>query len=361
MLNAIWVLFAGLFFLAGCGSGNQDQNTGGQPPRPVETTTVVRQTMIESLLLVGSIAANESTAIRPEISGMVADIRFSEGDRVKQGQVLLSIDAREVRAELRDARARFELAEQELSRHESLFGNGFISAAELDRARAEHQRAGAEVERLQVRLDKAQVRAPFSGTVGMREISPGAYITPETIITRVDDLSSLKVDFFVPERHLARVRPGTPIRLPGHGPDGKEGNSRGEIYFASSSVDRATRAGQVRAIVKNPPPALRPGMFANIELILAQIDDALVVPESAVLSRPDGDFLLMVVEQDGESIVVFRPVRLGLRSRGIVQVMDMDGELEAGQTIIAAGVGALPLFPGAKVEPRPAKIRDLST
>jgi membrane fusion protein, multidrug efflux system len=312
--------------------------------------------MAEVLPLVGTVAANESLEIRPEIAGQIAELHFSDGERVRRGQLLLRLDDRELRAQLAEAGARLELAEQEGQRMRKLFVEQFVSQAEVDRSRAEQLRAAAEVERLRARLAKTELRAPFAGHIGVRNVAPGASVTTDTVIARLDDLSRVKIEFAVPEAYLPQIQKGAQVRIVQPGEQGR-GTVQGTVYFISTHLDRQTRAAQVRALVEEPPATLRPGMFADLELLLRE-PQVLAVPEGAVLARGEGTFLVTVLDGEQGKVAGLLPVRLGLRARGWVQVEALQGELAQGQQVVAAGVGVLPLFPGAPLEPRPMKERN---
>jgi membrane fusion protein (multidrug efflux system) len=346
-----------LLVLAACGEKEGSRPPGEVPPRPVEVAHVEVRPLSETLHLVGSLVAAESTEILAEIDGRIEEIRFREGERVAAGQVLFRLDARELRAQLAEARARTELAKQDLERGRALKREGFISQAELDRLQADFDRGRADSERLAARLAKAEIRAPFAGVVGARAVSPGSVITTDTVLTRIDDTSRLKVEFMVPERFLPQVAIGTLVHLPD--PALAEAAApRGRVFFVSPYLDPQRRAGEVKALVENPSPQLRPGMFANVELVLRTVEAALTVPEGAVLSRADGHFLVAIRDREGQAVAEFLPVDLGIRRRGLVQVIPRDGEPAPGQPVVAAGVGALPLFPGAPLQPQPAGGKD---
>ncbi len=340
-----------LVVLAGCGDRDNGPQQAGPPPRAVETAEVQVRPMSETIHLVGSLAAAESTEIRSEISGRIEEIRFREGEEVRRGQVLFRLDDRELRAQLHEARTRVNLARQELERGRVLLDERIVSRAEFDRLQADFERGEAEVERLSVRLDLTVIRAPFSGVLGARNVSPGSVVSTDTVLTRIDDLSRLQIEFMVPERFLPQVALGTVVRLQDQT---LETPQSGSVFFISPHLDRQRRAAEVKAYIEDPSPVLRPGMFANVELVLRTVDDALTVPEGAILSRADGHFLVAVRSNEGSAVADFIPVELGLRQRGIVQVIPRNDEPSAGLTIVSAGVGALPLFPGAPLQPRPA-------
>ncbi len=327
----------------------------GAQKQPVEVTEVARRDLVDTLTIVGSMAANESAEIRPEIVGLVREILFTEGQPVTKGAVLVRIDDAEIRAQLAQVEARFKLAELNVTRSESLSVTNTIPQSETDRARSEYAAAKAELALLQTRLERTQIKAPFDGVVGARVISPGDYVTTLTVITTIDDLSRLKVDFQVPERFLSKVEPGTSFIVRSRVLE-RAAQVQGQVYFVSSVIDRSTRSSEVKGFLENPPPALKPGMFANIELVLEVRRGVLTVPEGAILTVPGASQVIAVRDSGADKVADFVPVQLGMRARGLVEVVALEGELAEGTPVVAAGVGALIIYPNARLEPRP--IRD---
>lgn len=352
-----WIL-AGL--LAGCGKPDA-KSSGGKSDRganrvqPVEVTAVERRDLADTLSLVGSLAANESAEIRPEITGIVRSIQFDEGTAVKKGDLLLKIDDAELKAQLAQVQARFELARANVERSKNLSETRTIPLSEYDKARSEYAAAQGELELLKSRLEKTEIRAPFDGVLGSRSISPGDYVTTSTVITTLNDLSRMKVDFQVPERFLAKVGTGSKFTLTSRS-FGVGTAVAGEVYFVSAVIERDTRSSEAKGYLDHPPAELKPGMFANVRLVLDVRKGALVVPEGAILVSSRGTQVVAVKEQGGDKLADFVNVDLGLRAKGLVEVTPKEGsELAAGQPVVASGVGGLVLFPGAKLDPRPLK------
>ena len=327
---------------------------GGVQKQPVEVTDATRRDLVDTLTIVGSLAANESAEIRPEVAGLVREILFVEGQAVRKGDVLVRIDDAELRAQLAQVQARYELAELNVARSENLSETNTIPQSETDRARSEFASAKAERVLLQTRLEKTQIKAPFDGVVGARAISPGDYVTASAVITTLDDLSRLKVDFQVPERFLSKVAVGTPFVLRSRAVSAGT-VVQGEVYFVSSVIDRNTRSSEVKGFLAEPPAALKPGMFANVDVVLDVRRGALTVPEGAILTVPSGSQVIAVRDQGGDKLADFVPVQLGMRARGLVEVTPLRGELAEGTPVVAAGVGALIIFPQARLEPRPLR------
>ncbi len=348
------MMAAGLL-LSSCGKKDVTGKAAPAPnpmdrEQPVEVMEVSLKTLQETVSLVGSIAANESAELRPEIPGVIESIHFQEGQPVKQGDVLVKLDTRELGAQLAETRAGFVLAGRNLDRNRLLLEDAAVSRLEVDAATAEYDRLKAAIELLEVRLAKSAIVAPFDGIAGGRTLSVGDYVSPQSLITTVDDLGRLKVEMEVPERYLPNLLPGASFAMrvatsaPGE-------QVKGEVYFVAPRINETTRATQVKGHVNDPPPYLKPGMFANITLVLRTIEDALVVPETAILSTPRGNVLVTPQEKDGGFVAAFTPVKTGLRIPGYVQITPVGPPVKAGDKIVSAGVGGLILFPGMKLKP----------
>jgi len=335
--------------LVACSPSESSQATADRPPQAVEVVPIERRDIAEILSVVGTIEANESARIQAEVSGIVRAIEFDEGQAVKRGAPLLLIDDRALRAEVAQADANYKFAEATLDRQQRMRAQKAIPELEYDRALAERDVAKAELERLRDRLEKTVVRAPFDGVVGGRDISPGDYIDNATTITTVDDLSQLKMALDVPGRYVASVKPGTKISV--HDSVNGRVLASGTVYFVSPTIDAARRSSQVKARLSELSPELRPGMFANVDLVLSERPDALTVPEAAILTSLQGT-QIVIAEPDGEGFrAQFVNVTLGLREQGVVEVLS-DEPIE-GRKVVSAGVGALPLYPDLPLDPRP--------
>lgn len=343
-----------VFCLCSCGKKDTAGPAGAMNPmdreQPVEVMEITVMSLSETVGLVGSIAANESAELRPEIPGVINSIDFQEGATVKQGALLARLDTRELEAQLAETRASFDLAEQNLQRNRLLLEDDAVSKLEVDSAVADHARLKAAIDLLEVRLAKSSITAPFDGITGSRSLSAGDFVTSQSVITTIDDLSRLKVEMQVPERYLPNLKPGGTFALRAATSDPTE-EVTGEVYFVSSRIDESTRSTLVKGYVNKPPAYLKPGMFANITLVLRNVEDALVVPETAILSTPRGTVLVMPKENDSVTIAEFVPVKTGIRIPGYVQVTPVGPTVNAGDKIVSAGVGGLILFPGMKLKP----------
>lgn len=340
----------------GAGKGARDGKGGrtGGIAQAVEVINVQRRDLSDTLNVVGSLAPNETATIRPEISALIRTINFEEGQKVSKGDLLVKLDDSELRAQLAQTQARHQLAKLNLDRAENLRQSQSTTQADVDRARSEFAAAQAELALLRVRLERTELRAPFDGVTGGRTVSAGDIVNPSTIITTLSDLTRLKVEFQVPERFISKVRPGTRFAIKSATLEMTK-PVEGEVYFVHSVTDRNTRSTEVKGYLDKPPPALKAGMFATIELLLEVRQNALTVPEGAILVDQRGPQVVLVRNQGTEKVAAFVPVRLGMRTRGLVEVSPVSGDLSEKDIVVGAGVGSLQLFQGGRLEPRPLR------
>lgn len=281
-----------------------------------------------NLRAIGTLTSDESVRIAPEILGRVVTVGFAEGQSVEEGDLIVKLDDALACAELADAEARFVLAEANAGRAKALSRTGNVTEKAQDEAKANLRTARAAVDLAKVRLDKHTIRAPFSGTVGMRQVSPGAFITAGTTVVNLEKIDELKVDFSLPEIHLADIKTGQEIEVRVDALPGK--TFTGEIYAIDPLVDVNGRSLTIRAHVPNASGELRPGLFARIMVKGLAESQVVVIPESAVVPRGGENFVFLIV--DGK--VVEAKVRLGTRSNAEVQVLE---GLASDATIVTAG------------------------
>lgn len=304
----------------------------------VRAHRVVPTQLIERLATTGTVRANEEVEIVSEISGKISAIHFREGSQVASGQLLLKIDDSELVADRQRALYRVELAERAEARQKQLFDDGVISSETHDVALGELNVLRAELQLMEAQLLKTEIRAPFSGIIGLRWVSPGSYLSSQTRIASLNDLDPVKLDFSVPERYSALMKVGDEISF---AVEGFDRSFPGTVYAVEPSVDVTTRSLRVRARCPNSDGALIPGVFANVDLVLRSISDALTVPSIAVIPELGGKKVF--VFEDG--VAQPRTVETGIRSESVVQVTD---GLKEGDIVIISGL--LQLQPGFEVE-----------
>jgi membrane fusion protein (multidrug efflux system) len=326
--------------LAACGKGPDAQGPGSFPV-PVEMAKAQSKDLREVLSLVGTLEADESVILKPEIEGQVATIHFDEGKKVASGQLLVQLDDRETSAALGEAQADLAFAKSEYARRKNLYAQRVVAKQELDRSRSEMDRHAARVEVMKSRLSKTRITAPFAGTVGTRRVSPGDVVKAGEELVNLEAVDPLKLQFDVPERYLPRLSVGQDVDLRVTAfPDRQ---FKGQVYFIEPRVSAENRSVTVKAHVPNPDGLLRPGMFANVELLVQEKKEAITIPEQALVPQGDQQFVFRV---KADSTVELVPVRTGIRSKGDVEVV---GGLLSGDRVVAAGQQKL--GPGSKVMP----------
>ncbi len=351
-MNAkFWMLFLALLLAAGGGyfllrstggapDGGQSQQGSGLP---VVAYTVTPQPLHADITSVGTLEAGEAATLRAEVPGMVAAIYFTEGANVKQGDLLLEIDNRTYQQEYNQAKASYELARLTEQRRRKLLKNDFVSAQAADEAVAGLSQTSAAMQAAKVRLEKTRITAPFDGVVGMRTLSVGDFLNVGDAVTEVVALDPMKVQVAVPERYFSRVKDGLPVTL---SVDAWPGQSfAGVLYAIDPNVDAGTRNVTIKAMVRNKGQALRPGMFARVSLSLGITDNAILIPEEAVI--PKGDAASVMKVEEGKAAPA--DVALGLRRDGKVEVLS---GLAAGDVVITAG--QMKVGPGMPVTVIPA-------
>jgi membrane fusion protein (multidrug efflux system) len=299
------------------------------PPTPVKAAAAKLAPALEEATAVGTLRADESVMIRPEIAGRIAEIRFEEGQRVARGAVLVRLDQAELSAVLASSRAQLRWDEQRVERAEDLHKKGFISRQALDDQRTSLARARAKLAEDEARLAKSEMRAAFAGVAGLRQVSEGAYVAAGTDIARLEKIDQLKLDFRLPEAFLARVRAGQTVRIAVDAYP--EAGFGGAIYAIEPAVDEQTRTVLARARVANPELKLRPGMFARVIVGLGVREKAVWVPEAAIVPRGQESFVYRVAGGKAE----LAKVRTGLRRPGEVEIVS---GVAAGELVITEGV-----------------------
>ena len=311
------------------------------PPVPVEVATATRGDVRETLHSLGTVEAEEQVKVTVEIDGIVRALPFEEGRLVRKGQVLAILNDTELRAEVRRAAALRDQARLTHARFEQLSQEQIASPQDRDNARAALQVAEANLGLAEARLSKTRVLAPFSGVVGSRLVSPGAYLRAGDAITEIARIDTVKVVFAVPERYLADLRRGAGVTVTTVVFPGKQ--FTGTVNVLDPILDAATRSARLSARIPNPQGELRPGMSADVTAVIAERTQAVTVPDEAVFAEGDRNFVFVV---QPDSTVVRRPVKLGSRQPGRVEVRE---GLQGGEKVVRAGHQKL--FEGAKVSP----------
>lgn len=297
-------------------------------PVEVHATKVVLAAFPRGVAAVGSLRADESVTLRPEIAGRIVEIRFSEGQKVQKGQVLIRLDDSIARAELAQARANHTLAKSKFDRAIELQQKGFISKQARDEADNVMRVQEAAMDLAQARLDKSTLRAPFSGVIGLRDVSVGNYVQEGAEIVSIQAIDPLKVDFRIPELYMSDVKQGQSLEISLDAMPDKR--YEGKVFAISPLVDEGGRAIVMRAQVNNRGGDLRPGMFARVRLLFGATQPSPAVQEAALVPQRDEQYVYVVRDNRAQQV----RVEVGQRKDGMVEIM---AGLKEGDMVVTAG------------------------
>ncbi|ACL71795.1 efflux transporter, RND family, MFP subunit [Thioalkalivibrio sulfidiphilus HL-EbGr7] len=312
---------------------------GGGAPIPVVVAEVGLATYVTTLESLGTARSNESVDLAAKVTGRVEALNFSDGQRVRRGDLLAQLDTAEQRADLQEAEVRLAEQRREVDRIRGLVADRALPRQRLDEQESRLSEAQARLEAARARLDDRSVHAPFGGVLGLRRVSVGALVNPGTLITTLDDVSVIKLDFTVPETFLPGIEVGQNITARSAAYPGRE--FRGRVTSVDSRVDPGTRAGIVRAEIPNPDSVLFPGMLLTVRL-LKQETESLSIPEAALVPMRDEQYVFVV--NDDERVERLRIVT-GRRAPGRVEVLE---GLEQGIRVVVQGTNRV--RPGIRVE-----------
>jgi membrane fusion protein (multidrug efflux system) len=318
------------------------QQAGAQQA-PVAPGVVVIEVPLKSFPLsaeaLGNARANESIEVRAEITAALTAIRFTEGQWVEKGTVLVELQNAQQLAGLAAAKARLVESTSLLRRSEELFKTKAVSESQMEQLRAKQESDLASVNAEQSRLDQTVIRAPFAGRIGLRQVSVGAVLDTDTVITTLDDTSSIKLDFDVPEVFLANLAPG--LEVSARSAAWPDTQFVGQVSTIDTRVDPVSRTVTVRAVLPNADNQLRPGMFLTVSLLKEDIQ-SLVIPEEAIVPERSKQFVFVV---GPDEIAELREVQTGRRRPGEVEIVR---GLTQGERVITEGT--LKARPGQAVK-----------
>jgi membrane fusion protein, multidrug efflux system len=308
------------------------KDKGSKSKAMIVSGIVVKPLTFENnLSLSGSIEANEQVEIRSEVSGIVEGIFFQEGSGVSKGQVLFKVNDIELKAQLQQAATKENLASENERRAQLLLQKEAISQEEFDMANADLRSAQAQSQLIRAQIGKTVIRAPFSGKIGLRSISKGTYITPSLLVAKLVNIGKLKITFSIPEKYANQVKKNVKISFTVAGSTEKY---NAKIYAIEPEVAVETRTLQVRAIAENKDGKLLPGTFANVELPLERIKNALVVPTEAIIPIQNGKKVFVSDKGKAKEVLVETATRTD------ASILILSG-LKAGDTLVTSGVMSL--------------------
>jgi membrane fusion protein (multidrug efflux system) len=328
------------------------------PPTTVSSVPVKEEDWAPVLPAVGTISAVQGATVSAELAGTVAEIKFQNGGLAKQGDVLVKLDASSEEAQLHTAEADLELARADLERARDLAARNVVSKAELDSAESKFKQKEGTVGNMRAMIVKKEVRAPFDGLLGIRLVNVGQMVTPGQQVVSLQALEPLYVDFALPQQYLSKLSEGLDVHvqtdvMPGH-------DFVGKLTALNSSVDPVTRNVALQGTLENRDHALRPGMFAKVEVMLPEKHKTLVVPGTAISYAPYGDSVFVIEkkkdDKTGKESQMLRQafVRVG-EARG--DFVSINQGLEPGQTVVSAGVfklrNGMPVVINNELAPQP--------
>jgi membrane fusion protein, multidrug efflux system len=339
----------GIIIFSSCGSsdkkgdasrpGGAQSGQGGQQPPMAVDIFVIKPTLInEKIEVSGSLEANETTEIHPEISGRLVQLNIAEGKFVKKGSLLAKIYDGDLQAQLKKLQVQLDIAKTNEERSAQLLKIQGISKSDYDASLLNVNNIKADIDITNANITKTEIRAHFDGRLGLKNISPGAFITPLTVLSTISQVDKLKLQFSVPEKYGAEIRNGQPVSFT---VNGSEKTFTANVLATETTIGQNTRSLTVRAIVQNTDPALIPGTFANVQMILGNNPKAIMIPNSSVI--PQGRKKQVFVFKDSKALPM--EITTGVRDSANVQVLT---GLTPGDTLITSGL--LFLRPGIDVK-----------
>jgi membrane fusion protein (multidrug efflux system) len=309
---------------------------GGGPARPasVEVAKVESMTLVDETQAVGSLRSRQGVMLRPEVGGRVKQIFFNDGQRVRKGQLMVQFDDQLPQAQLAQARAELSITEANHKRNQDLVAQNFISQRSLDESSAALEVSRAKLSLAQATLQRLQVLAPFDGITGLKQINVGDYLKDGADMVNVEDIDAVLLDFRLPERFQAKIRAGQKAQLTVDALPGRPFSAI--IQAVDPLIDANGRSVGVRGCIDNRQQQLRPGMFARVNAVFGSRENAMVIPEEAIIPQGGRTFVVKIVQGDKPDVKVSERVvvKVGLRLPGKVEILE---GLSAGDTVVTAG------------------------
>ncbi|ROZ77041.1 efflux RND transporter periplasmic adaptor subunit [Ramlibacter sp. WS9] len=308
--------------------------SGPARPPAVEVARVEVVKLTDDAQAVGSLRSRQSVVLRPEVSGRITQLNFSDGARVRRGQLLVQLDDQLPVAQMQQARAELSIAQANHKRNQDLVAQGFISQRSVDESSANLQVAQAKLELARATAARLRIVAPFDGIAGIRNISVGDYLKDGADIVNIEDMDAIFVDFRLPERFQTKVQRGQTALVDLDALPGRKYNAI--VQAIDPLVDANGRSVGIRACIDNRTLQLRPGMFARITAVFGERDNAKVIPEEAIVPQAGRQFVIKLVDgPDQDTKIAQRvEVKVGIRRPGRVEIID---GLQPGDVVVTAG------------------------
>lgn len=314
------------------GPGGSAAGQGGKgKPTSVNGVVVSKSDLEEGIFAIGTIHANEEVELRPEIAGKVIKILFKEGSEVKKGTLLVKLNDAEYKSQLSKLESNLRLLEEKSGRQKKLFEMNGISRQEYDEAMNQVAAVNSDREFLRAQIEKTEIRAPFSGQIGLKNISEGSFVNQNFLIATMQQLDPVKIDFALPEKYIEQIRPGKEISFT---VEGSDTTYTAKIYAIEPKVDAATRTIKMRALAENSQNKIIPGSFAQVKFSLSRSGQAMLIPTQAIIPVLKGKKVM--VAKNGKAIS--QNIVTGIRKETDVEVIS---GLNVGDTVITSGIMSL--------------------
>lgn len=345
MLAAVFIIFGGIFGYKAIGNYfmNQFFDNMPMPTASITAATAKPDRWEGAMAAVGNFVATQGTELTSEASGIVRQILFESGATVEQGQLLVKLDDSIDQPELARLKAAERLAYIELERTKRLYQDNSVAELDLRRRESESEQAKAAVRMQQARIAQKEIRAPFSGIVGIRQVNLGQLVSPGSKVVSIEALDPIYLNFTLPEQQLARLHTGQQVRV--RIDAFPEQSFKGEITAIAPAVRASSRSIEIQATLANPEQQLRPGMFGRVEVLTGDVQEVLLVPQTAIQFNTFGNSVFVLREEDGQLKAFQRFVQTGERRGDLINIT---GGLEAGDQVATSGL--LKLRNGAAVK-----------
>lgn len=340
------VLLVGVMIALKAGENKPDKESGNAKDKnrskqeiPVNAVIIKPQNLNASIDAVGTLLPNEEVDLIVETAGKVTGIFFKEGQRVKKGDLLIKVDDSDLQAQLTKARFQRKLLGEKLERQRTLFQKEAVSREAFDQVQTDFNLIEADIALLEIRISKTEILAPFGGIIGFRGVSPGSYIQPNTIVSRLIDDNQLKIEFSIPEKYVRLPLLGSTAKFRTEATDEEY---TATVYAVNPKIDVQTRTLSLRAICDNTDNRLPSGMFARLNLITSSTDNALMLPTEAIVPEMEGKIVWKIENGQAHSVAV----ETGQRTDRLIEVIS---GITAGDTILTSGL--MQIRPGMAVRP----------
>ena len=327
--TVFFILLPGILLVASCKKSENKTAPQAQNPAamPVNVFVAAKKDLTDNVISSGTLLAAEQIEIHPEVSGRVTQLNIQEGKLVQKGTLLVKLFDGDLQAQLQKLYAQRENAEKNEQRAKQLLSRDAASQQDYDLVATTLKTTFADIDLVKAQIQKTEIRAAFTGVLGLRSISPGAYVSPTTTIANLQQTDPLKIDFFVPEKYSSQIATGRTVVFEVEGFSEK---FTGRIYAIEPGIDQATRSLKLRAMVTNPDAKLQPGAFAKVRLNIQDLK-AVMVPTQAIIPQTRGKQVVLI--KNGKA--AFTKVETGIRNENQIEVTS---GLKQGDTVITTGL-----------------------